>query len=70
MLTVKEKLARKIAKADKTFGSYSWETLPAPVRTVYLDIAENRLNEESLQLSMDDAIAAQSWGGDIDLVSF
>ena len=70
MLTEIEKLARSLAKADNTFKHYAWETLPEPVKVVYMDIAEDRLKKESLQLAEQDNEAAKTWGGDIDLVSF
>lgn len=70
MMTEREKLARAMAKKDKTFGTYQWESLPEPVRVVYMDIVEANLMEAGIQLCEADKRAAKTWGGDIDLVSF
>lgn len=69
-----EEIARELVRTDATYGWRKWEDLPEPVKEVYLKLAE-RYNAEDRAISAmktyeEDKIAAQTWGGDIDLVSF
>jgi hypothetical protein len=67
MLTTKEKLAREVAIKDL---GIEYDQLDVIYQHACDEIAANELYFGGIQLARQDKIAAQTWGGDIDLVSF
>jgi len=70
MLTERERLARELAREDRRYSVYPWEMIPRKAQERFQQGADCILHRQGVVQAHKDKEAAQTWGGDIDLVSF